>query len=129
MQWLIVGAGALGSILGAHLSQAGEDVTLLARGARAELLRNAGIRLTGLQDFTASVRIAEDPRELATADVLVLTVKTYDTLSALVSFNRDAGDVTAALTYAEQLAKIEPNNAELKTLIETLRTQGQGKQQ
>ena len=52
-----------------------------------------------------------------------------DTLSALVSFNRDAGDVTAALTYAEQLAKIEPNNAELKTLIETLRTQGQGKQQ
>ena len=52
-----------------------------------------------------------------------------DTLSALVSFNRDAGDVAAALTYAEQLAKIEPNNAELKTLIETLRTQGQGKQQ
>jgi tetratricopeptide (TPR) repeat protein len=51
-----------------------------------------------------------------------------DTLSALVSFNRDAGDVAAALTYAEQLAKIEPNNAELKTLIETLRTQGQGKQ-
>src|SRR6185295_4217165 len=49
-----------------------------------------------------------------------------DTLSALVSFNRDAGDVAAALTYAEQLAKIEPNNAELKTLIETLRTQGQG---
>ena len=44
-----------------------------------------------------------------------------DTLSALVSFNRDAGDVTAALTYAEQLAKIEPNNAELKALIETLR--------
>jgi 2-dehydropantoate 2-reductase len=83
MQWLIVGAGALGSILGAHLSQAGEDVTLLARGARAKLLRNAGIRLTGLQDFTATVRIAEDPRELATADVLVLTVKTYDTLSAL----------------------------------------------
>jgi tetratricopeptide (TPR) repeat protein len=52
-----------------------------------------------------------------------------DTLSALVSFNRDAGDVTAALTYAEQLAKIEPNNAELKALIETLRAKGQGKQQ
>jgi ketopantoate reductase len=36
-----------------------------------------------LQDVTATVRIAEDPRELATADVLVLTVKTYDMLSAL----------------------------------------------
>jgi 2-dehydropantoate 2-reductase len=83
MRWFIVGAGALGSILAAHLSQAGEDVTVLARGARAKLLRHAGIRLTGLQDFTVTARIAEDPRELATADVLVLTVKTYDTESAL----------------------------------------------
>jgi predicted CXXCH cytochrome family protein len=47
----------------------------------------------------------------------------HDTLSALVSFNRDAGDNAAALAYAEQLAKIEPNNAELKTLIEQLRSQ------
>jgi Flp pilus assembly protein TadD len=56
-----------------------------------------------------------------------------DTLLALVSFNRDAGDVTAALSYAEQLAKIEPNNAELKALIETLRAKAgapaQGNQQ
>ena len=44
-----------------------------------------------------------------------------DTLSALVSFNRDAGDNAAALTYAEQLGKVEPNNAELKSLIEALR--------
>ncbi len=49
MTWLIVGGGALGSILAAHLSQAGEDVTVLARGARATLLRDAGIRLTGLR--------------------------------------------------------------------------------
>ena len=83
MKWLIVGAGALGSILAAHLSQAGEDVTLFARGARAKLLHHAGIRLTGLQDLTVTARIAEDPRELATADVLILTVKTYDTASAL----------------------------------------------
>jgi Flp pilus assembly protein TadD len=53
----------------------------------------------------------------------------HDTLSALISFNRDQGDVSAALGYAEQLAKLEPNNAELKALIETLRAQTQGKQQ
>jgi 2-dehydropantoate 2-reductase len=83
MTWLIVGGGALGSILAAHLSQAGEDVTVLARGARATLLRHAGIRLTGLQDLTVTARIAEDPRVLSAADVLVLTVKTYDMESAL----------------------------------------------
>ena len=44
-----------------------------------------------------------------------------DTLSALISFNREAGDFAGALKYAEQLAQAEPNNAELKSLIETLR--------
>jgi predicted CXXCH cytochrome family protein len=44
-----------------------------------------------------------------------------DTLSALVSFNREAGDFASALAYAEQLARSDPNNAELKSLIETLR--------
>ncbi|MGH6825447.1 tetratricopeptide repeat protein [Methyloceanibacter sp.] len=52
-----------------------------------------------------------------------------DTLSALVSFNRDAGDIAAALIYAEELAKIEPDNTELRSLIETLRPGAQGKQQ
>ena len=44
-----------------------------------------------------------------------------DTLSALISFNRDARDFASALKYAEQLAQTDPNNAELRGLIETLR--------
>ena len=45
------------------------------------------------------------------------------TLSALVSFSRDAGDFTTALDYAERLARIMPNDPNLRTLIETLRAQ------
>ena len=44
-----------------------------------------------------------------------------DTLGALIGFSRDAGDKEAALGYAEQLARLEPNNEELRTMIETLR--------
>jgi hypothetical protein len=44
-------------------------------------------------------------------------------LLALISFSRDAGDVPTALEYAEQLARIEPTNRELATLVETLRRQ------
>ncbi len=47
-----------------------------------------------------------------------------DTLFALIGFSRDAGDAAAALQYAEQLARLEPTNAELKALIETLRAPG-----
>ena len=44
-----------------------------------------------------------------------------DTLLALVSFSRDAGDVSAALEYAEQLARIAPQDHGLAALIEELR--------
>ena len=44
-----------------------------------------------------------------------------DTLLALVSFSRDAGDVAAALGYAEQLARVAPGEPGLAGLIENLR--------
>ena len=46
-----------------------------------------------------------------------------DTLLALVSYSRDAGDFGTALNYAEQLARIAPGEPGLSTLIETLRRQ------
>jgi tetratricopeptide (TPR) repeat protein len=46
-----------------------------------------------------------------------------DTLLALVSFSRDAGDVAAALGYAEQLARVAPGEPGLAGLIENLRRQ------
>ena len=46
-----------------------------------------------------------------------------DTLLALVSFSRDAGDVAAALGYAEQLARVAPAEPGLAGLIENLRRQ------
>ena len=52
-----------------------------------------------------------------------------DTLLALISFSRDVGDVAIALEYAERLAKIEPTNSELTTLVETLRHQSSGAEQ
>jgi predicted CXXCH cytochrome family protein len=44
-----------------------------------------------------------------------------DTLLALISFSRDAGDFQAALEYAERLARSAPSDPNLAALIETLR--------
>jgi 2-dehydropantoate 2-reductase len=44
MNIVILGVGALGTVLGAHLAKAGEDVTLLARGNRAAYLKEHGAR-------------------------------------------------------------------------------------
>jgi len=46
-----------------------------------------------------------------------------DTLLALVSFSRDAGDFATALYYAEQLARVAPNDSSLTALIDNLRRQ------
>jgi 2-dehydropantoate 2-reductase len=85
MNIVILGAGALGTVLGAHLARAGEDVTLIARGHRAAFLQEHGATITGLVDFTIPVRVVTDPQQVHNADVLMVTVKTYDMVSALHS--------------------------------------------
>ncbi|RLA10120.1 MAG: hypothetical protein DRQ54_00600 [Gammaproteobacteria bacterium] len=83
MRIVIQGAGALGSIFAAHLVRAGEEVTLLARGARAEQLRREGVTITGLLDANIKVPIETDPATIGPAELFITTVKTYDTESAL----------------------------------------------
>ena len=46
-----------------------------------------------------------------------------DTLLALISFSREAGDPGTALEYAEQLARIAPTDQSISGLIEDLRRQ------
>ncbi len=85
MNIVILGAGALGSIIGGHLARAGEDVTVIARGPRAAYVQQHGITLTGLADFTVPVAVTTQPQAVHAADVLVVAVKTYDTEPALES--------------------------------------------
>src|SRR5262249_12911172 len=85
MTIVILGAGALGTLLGAHLARAGEDVTLIARGQRAAYLQAHGATITGLVDFTIPIRVVTDPSQLHDTDVLIVPVKTYDMEAALAS--------------------------------------------
>lgn len=46
-----------------------------------------------------------------------------DVLTALVNYSRAEGDLKGALLYAQQLAKADPANPEVKTLVEALTKQ------
>lgn len=48
-----------------------------------------------------------------------------DTLAALISFHREIGEVASALTYAEQLALIAPEDPQVTRLLQELRRQAQ----
>jgi 2-dehydropantoate 2-reductase len=79
----ILGAGAMGSILGAHLARAGHSVAMLARGRRAERVRSEGLRISGLTEFSAPVHVIDDPAKLRDAQVLIVATKAIGTAEAL----------------------------------------------
>lgn len=83
MHFVIVGAGALGSIYAAYLARGGHRVSLIARGERAAALARHGIPVTGQADFTARCDVVTQPETLREADVVIVAVKTYDTEQAL----------------------------------------------
>ncbi|HUI61630.1 MAG TPA: 2-dehydropantoate 2-reductase [Steroidobacteraceae bacterium] len=79
----ILGAGALGSILGAHLARAGQSVVLLARERRARQIQADGLRITGLSEISIAVPTLCDPTALHAAKVLIVATKTPGTAEAL----------------------------------------------
>jgi 2-dehydropantoate 2-reductase len=79
----ILGAGAIGSILGAHLARAGHSVVMLARGRRAEHIGAQGLAISGLAEFATLVPVLRDPAQLRSADVLIVATKTPGTAEAL----------------------------------------------
>jgi len=82
MKILVFGAGALGSLVGALLSDK-NDVTLLCRKAHAEAIRKKGLKVTGLESFTARPAVVTDIGMVkGKPELIILTVKSYDTASA-----------------------------------------------
>jgi len=79
----ILGAGAIGSILGAHLARAGHSVTMLARGRRAEQIRGEGLRIAGLTRFTAPIHVIDEPTRLRATQVLIVATKAIGTAESL----------------------------------------------
>ena len=79
-----MGAGAVGSYIGAFLSRAGRDVTLIDMwGAHVDAMSANGLRASGTQgDFTVPIKaihMAACSEVTDPFDTVFLTVKSYDT--------------------------------------------------
>jgi 2-dehydropantoate 2-reductase len=78
MKIAILGAGGVGGYFGGSLARAGHPVTLLARGAHLEALRQRGLEVRTTEGtFTAPVEATDDPAALGDADLAVVAVKSY----------------------------------------------------
>ncbi|MFE7354549.1 ketopantoate reductase family protein [Streptomyces sp. NPDC057543] len=111
MRYIIIGAGAVGGVLGGRLSEAGHDVVLVARGAQYEALRTGGLRLvTPDGPRTHPIPVVDRPEalELSADDVLVLAVKTQDSTAALDAWS--VRPVAGGSTAGERLPLICAQN-------------------
>lgn len=72
----IFGAGAIGGFVAGYMARAGIDVSVVARGAHLQAIRDKGLTVeTNEERFTVSVRASDNPAELGVQDGVVVTVK------------------------------------------------------
>jgi 2-dehydropantoate 2-reductase len=101
MRILVVGAGALGGLVGAHLAEAGEDVLLLEIDQkRADLLNAEGLYITeeGKGERKIPVKVITSLDGVDPVDLVFISVKTYQTEAAVKGVMPVIGEQTRVLS-------------------------------
>ena len=124
--WICVfGAGAIGGNFAARLAAAGNEVSVVARGAHLEAIRARGLTLlTGDKKIVAPIQASDRPADLRPQDVVISTLKA----SSLGDLAESVGPLLRADTqvvfaqngipwwYGAGLAKDRPKAPDLSRL-------------
>lgn len=93
MQVVVYGAGAIGSLVGAGLQDAGVSVQLIGRRAQVDAIRTNGLLVKGLgKSHVVHLPAATDLD--GTPDIILLTVKSQDVQDACRSIARQQSKAT-----------------------------------
>jgi 2-dehydropantoate 2-reductase len=100
MNVTVMGAGGMGGYFGGMLARAGHRVTLIARGAHLHALRGRGgvVLKTPSGEIFAAATAVEVPSAGEPADLILFTVKSFDTAAAAASLAPIVGPKTAILS-------------------------------
>jgi 2-dehydropantoate 2-reductase len=84
MKVAVVGAGAMGSLFGGLLAASGEDVTLVdVWREHIDAINSEGLRIGGSKgSHIVRVKATTDPSSVGPVDLIIIFVKSYDTLKA-----------------------------------------------
>jgi 2-dehydropantoate 2-reductase len=101
MKIAVIGAGAIGGLVGARLALAGEEVSFIVRGANLDAIRARGIRLeeTDGQVHTApQVKAFDDYAAAGPQDIVVLAVKAHQVAGVAGRIGQLFGPDTVVVT-------------------------------
>jgi len=111
MHVLIVGAGALGCVVGGFLKKSGHNVTLLGRQELMEPIQREGLYISGIWGnhhilgLTTSTTVLAEWKGLF--DLIIIAVKSYDTEEAVKSILPILGSETFVCSYQNGLGNVE----------------------
>jgi len=103
---LVFGAGSIGSVIGALLSEE-NDVTLLTRGAHLEAIRKDGLSIQGVLDKRVKLNAVSSLDDAQEYDAVIITVKSYDTRSAAAECAKIASKKTFFISVQNGLGNAE----------------------
>src|SRR3954447_10717243 len=108
MKIVMMGSGGVGGFFGARLVRTGVDVGFVARGAHLEAMRRDGLTIESDSQpeiHMPNIRASDDPAALGPADLVILSVKLWDTESAARAIKPIVGPDTAVLSLQNGVIK------------------------
>ena len=99
MRVVVLGAGAIGGLLGARLARAAVDVVLIARGPHLTAMRESGLRVVDSGgEWTERVDATDDFAVMRDADAVFVTVKAHSLPPVAERVAANLGDETAVIS-------------------------------
>ena len=98
MKIAVMGSGGIGGYFGGLLARAGEEVTLIARGAHLQAIQKNGLQVkSAIGDFHVHPRATHDPARIGPVDLVLFCVKGYDVAAAGSQVRSLVGSETVVL--------------------------------
>jgi 2-dehydropantoate 2-reductase len=101
MKIAIIGAGAVGGLVGTKLALAGEQVTFIARGANLDAIRRNGMKLImgdGSEQVAKNVVATSDYGAAGAQDLMILAMKAHQLEAVAADVPRLFGPDTTVIT-------------------------------
>ena len=100
----VYGAGAIGGYIGCCLSNAGANVSLIARGPHKEAINKNGVTLiSNGKSENFNLKVTENPKDLDTQDYIILGVKAHAIQNIATSLKPLMNDKTVVLSAVNGL--------------------------
>lgn len=109
MKIAIVGCGGVGGYFGARLAQCGCEVIFIARGTHLATMREYGLKVESELGniFLPKINVTDDPRTVGPVDLVLFSVKLWDTETAARSIVPLLGPNTGVVSFQNGVQKDE----------------------